>query len=148
MKCTVPLANAARVVAVSEYLRETLSPQTRIFTGGCLTCGIPAPSLGVCFEVREPIQTCHSESGRGLDSRNGNSLPPGRYRVTGADHHQPMGSRSHWLKLVRLDDDAPIELCYGYSQECCMDWREIKKLDLATVEREQAKKPAASALGS
>jgi hypothetical protein len=125
----IALTDAARVEAVRERLRTTLAPDTRELTGGCRSCGIPAPTLGSRFRVTTYIQTCHLTSGLGLDQPHYNSLPPGEYRVMGTDQHQGDG-HSHWLKLERVSDGAKVEMCYGYTRGHCMDWRSIERVSL------------------
>ena len=131
MRGTVSLEDIGSVAAIRRHLRahqlQRTDSTTDGCTDGCKECGLPAPRLGSVIRVTESIQTCHPTSGKGLDTADGNSLPPGEYKVDKAQQHEGVG-HSHWLILKRLSDDAEVELCYGYTGKRCMDWRGVAPL--------------------
>lgn len=117
-----PFVDCKQDRRATEELRRYLQS---IF-GVCSWEDLPAPGLGATFVVTEALQTCHPTSGTGLDVNN--ALPPGRYMVIG--HDRPQGGhvmRSYHLTLVNLGTRLRVELCYGYIDTSCLDWRGIEK---------------------
>lgn len=117
MKQTVPLKMKDVTRLIFRHLADTFGD-----VGGSWDREIPAPPVGVPFDVTEPIQTCHQVCGLGLNPTNGNSLPVGRYQVVTWEDDR--GSHKLYLQDIRNGNRA---WCFYGGQDTCMDWRGVQK---------------------
>lgn len=120
---------AFRMGTIHEQMREQLTHITKeLGAARSCHCGVSTPEYGAVFVVTEPMETCHTSGGVGLDENN--CLPPGVYRVLQNEVNQ--GGSSHVMHVEEVSAGARLMFFAGYEggnyyPRDSMDWRHITK---------------------
>lgn len=80
----------------------------------CIGCFVIAPPSNTYLEVLEE-----------MDAYDGRTIPLGTYKVQEFE----VGTSSHWLTLISVEDGRTQKACVGYSNGSMVDWRATKKVD-------------------